>query len=243
MASLKAKLYQFALGRGHSAPEVNVSFAELFYYLWKRGGRAWLRGALLRYRFKTCGGRLFIGKKLDIFFPKYIALGVNVYLGDYTYLNGLSREGMTFGNNVRIRENVWIQASSSLTDLGKGLVIGDNTYVGPRCYLGAGGGIDIGSNVTIGAAVDFLAENHNFADANVPINRQGVNRKGITLEDDVWIGNRVIVLDGVHIGRGAVVGAGAVVTKNVEPFAIVVGNPARVVGYRQSHQPVSEAFA
>ena len=243
MASLKTRLYKLALGRSGYVQEIQVSCSELLYYLWKRGGRAFLRGALMRYRFQRCGGRLFMGKKLDILFPKYISLGRNVYLGDYSYLNGLSREGMKIGNNVRIREHVWIQASSSLANLGKGLIIEDNTYIGPRCCLGAGGGIHIGSNVTIGAAVDFLAENHNFSDADIPINEQGVSSKGIRIEDDVWIGNRVIVLDGVRISRGAVVGAGAVVTKDVTPYTIAVGNPARPIGTRKSKKNVSEVTA
>jgi len=119
--------------------------------------------------------------------------------------------------------------------LGRGLEVGDNTYIGPRCILGAGGGITIGSNVTIGSAVDILAENHQFADADVLINEQGVTRKGIAIEDDVWIGNRVIVLDGVRVGQGAVLGAGAVVTRDVPPYTVVVGNPARDVGKRTSN--------
>ncbi len=214
--------------------EIEASLAEVVQYLWKRGGWSWLRGILLRRRFKRCGGRLFIGKNVEILYPRYISLGRNVYIGDYTTINGLSREGLWLGDNVRIREHVWIQATSSLASLGKGLVISDNTYIGPRCTIGAGGGIKIGCNVTIGAAVDLLAENHNFANADLLINEQGVTRKGIVIEDDVWIGNRVIILDGLRICRGAVIGAGSVVTKDVSPYTVVVGNPARAVRRRTS---------
>ena len=237
MNSLKSRIYRLALGRNNRLPprDIEVTFPELVHYLWHRGGMSWLRGLLLRRRFKRCGGRLFIGRKVNILFPRYISCGRNVYLGDYTYINGLSREGIRLCNNVRIREHVWIQATSSLEDLGRGLEVRENTYIGPRCTLGAGGGITIGSNVTIGAAVDILAENHQFADADVLINEQGVTRKGIAIEDDVWIGNRVIVLDGVRVGQGAVLGAGAVVTKDVPPYTVVVGNPARVVGKRTSN--------
>jgi acetyltransferase-like isoleucine patch superfamily enzyme len=86
----------------------------------------------------------------------------------------------------------------------------------------------------IGAGVELLAENHSFEDSEIPIQDQGVTRKGIHIEDDVWIGNRVIVLDGIHVGRGAVIGAGSVVTKDVPINAVVVGNPARIVRYRES---------
>ena len=235
--SLKNRIYRRATGRGAQPGGVQVSLPALLYFLWKRGGPAALRGSLLRHRFKECGGRLFIGKRTETFFLGQVTLGRNVYLGDYVYLNGLAREGMKIGSNVRIREYGWIQASSSLSDTGVGLVIGDNTYIGPRCVLGAGGGIHIGHDVTIGAAVDLLAEDHRFEDADRPINEQGVNRRGIVIEDDVWIGNRATVLDGVRVGRGAVIGAAAVVTKDVPPFSIVVGNPARVVRFRDGAVP------
>lgn len=238
MATVKTRLYQLALGRNNRVPpqDIQVTFSELLCYLWKRGGVSWLRGIFHRHRFKTCNGRLFVGRHADILFPRYISVGRNVYIGDYTFMNGLSREGIRLGDNVRIREHVWLQVTSTLDNLGKGLVVGDNTYIGPRCVIGAAGGMTIGCHVLIGAAVDLLAENHVFSNADRLINEQGVTRKGIVIEDDVWIGNRAIVLDGVWVGRGAVIGAGAVVTKNVPPYAIVVGNPAREIGHRVSHQ-------
>jgi len=237
MSRLKTRLYGLALAReAQGAPrEVEASFGEVIQYLWKRGGRSWLRGVMWRYRFHRCGGRLFVGKNAQILYPRYISLGRNVCFGDYASVNGMSWNGLRLGNNVRIREHVWIQATSSLADLGEGLVIGDNTYIGPRCMIGAGGGIRIGNNVTIGAAVDLLAENHRFEDADTLINEQGVTRKGIVVEDDVWIGNGAIILDGVRIAKGAVIGAGSIVTKNVASFAIVAGNPARVIGQRRSY--------
>lgn len=231
--SLKNEIHRRALGRETQAGEVRVSLPGLLRFLWKRGGPAALRGLFLSRRFRECGGRLFVGKRTETYFLGQVTLGRNVYLGDYVYLNGLAREGMRFGSNVRIREYGWIQASSSLTNPGVGLAIGDNTYIGPRCILGAGGGISIGRDVTIGAGVDLLAEDHNFEDADRLINEQGVVRRGIVIEDDVWIGNRVTVLDGVRVGRGAVIGAAAVVTKDVPPFSIVVGNPAKVVRSRK----------
>jgi acetyltransferase-like isoleucine patch superfamily enzyme len=84
----------------------------------------------------------------------------------------------------------------------------------------------------MGAAVNILAENHVFDDADRPIVDQGIIRRGITIEDDVWIGNGVMILDGVTVGQGAVIGAGSIVTKDVESLAIVAGNPARPIGRR-----------
>ena len=165
-------------------------------------------------------------------FPRRIHVGRNVSIGGDSYVSGLSVEGVRFGNDVRIREGAWIQATSTLDQPGVGLAIGDGTYIGPRAILGAGGGIRIGARVTFGAAVHLLAENHQFDDSARSIQSQGVTRAGIVVDDDVWVGNGVIVLDGVTIGRGAVVGAGSIVTHDVPPGAVAAGNPARVIRQR-----------
>ena len=231
--SLKTRLYKMAIGRNVklTAP-VDVSWMELLQFLWVRGGHARIRGVFKAHRLAACGGRFFVGRRTQILFPRRLTVGRNVHIGDDSYLNAYAKEGMRFGDHVRIREGAWIQATSTLDQPGVGLWIGSETYIGPRCLLGAGGGIRIGSRVNFGAGVQLLAENHSFLDASRPIQEQGVSRSGITVGDDVWIGNQVIVLDGVTIGAGAVVGAGSVVKHDVDPDAIVIGNPARVVGTR-----------
>jgi acetyltransferase-like isoleucine patch superfamily enzyme len=234
MSGLKQRLYRKAIGRGASDPvgPLSISWFELLAYLWKMGGRARVRGFLSAWRFGACGGRLFLGQRTRVVFPRHIRVGRNVFIGDDSYVNGYATNGITLGDDVRIREGAWIQATSRLDQPGVGLQIAEGTYIGPRCLLGAGGGIAIGRRVTFGAGIHLLAENHEFRDAGRPIPDQGVTRAGITVADDVWIGNNAIVLDGVHIGRGAVIGAGAVVTRDVPDLAIAVGNPARVVGTR-----------
>ena len=230
--SFKTRLYRSALGRPAGVGDVRVPARDVVGYLWRRGGVPWLRGLVRRWRLGACGGRLFVGRRVALHFPRYIRLGRNVYLGDDVSISGLSRDGVRIGDHVRLREHVWIQATSALDHPGVGLSIEEETYVGPRCMLGAGGGIAIGRRVTMGAAVHVLAENHQFRDADRPISDQGVTRHGIVIEDDVWIGSAAILLDGVQVGRGAVIGAGAVVTRDVPPNAIAAGNPARVIGTR-----------
>jgi len=233
MSDLKGTVYRKALGRPvHLAAPLTVSWPELLSFLWQRGGPARLRGALRGWRLGACGGRLFVGARVRLMFPRHIHAGRNVFIGDDSYVSGLSVHGVRLGNDVRIREGAWVQATSTLDQPGVGLTIGDGTYIGPRVILGAGGGIRIGAHVTFGAAVHLLAENHEFNDPTQPIQSQGVTRAGIVVDDDVWVGNGVIVLDGVTIGRGAVIGAGSVVTRDVPPGAIAVGNPARVIRQR-----------
>ena len=232
MSRLKTRLYLLALGRQAPVGEVSVPMRDLIGYLWRRGAMPLLRGVLRRWRLGGCGGRLFIGRRVRLHFPRYIRVGRNVYLGDDTSISGLSRDGVRIGDHVRIREHVWMQVTSTFDNPGVGLTIGEGTYIGPRCMLGAGGGIAIGRRVIMGAAVHVLAENHAFQDPDVPVHEQGVTRRGITIEDEVWIGNAAVLLDGVRVGEGAIIGAGAVVTRDVPARAIAVGNPARVVAMR-----------
>ena len=115
---------------------------------------------------------------------------------------------------------------------GRNVKIGRNYSAGMfTCY--GGGPITIGDNVRVASFVIFETTNHNFGDVTRPICTQGVLRKPIVIGNDVWIGQRVTVLGGVSVGDGAVLASGAVVTKDVPPFSIVGGVPAKVIGTRR----------
>lgn len=235
MADLKRRMYEKAVGRPIDVSgTIDVSWAELLSFLWARGGVALMRGVWHRWHLGGCAGRFLVGARVQLLFPRRLFVGRNVSIGSDSYVSALARNGIRLGDNVRIRERAWIQSTSVLDQPGVGVVIEQNTYIGPGVILGAGGGIRIGAHVNFGANVQLLAENHAFDDLDRPIQSQGVTRAGIVVEDDVWIGNSAIVLDGVTIGRGAVIGAGAVVTRDVPPLAIAVGNPARVLRHRTS---------
>ena len=114
---------------------------------------------------------------------------------------------------------------------GTKLSIGDNSGLGINSKVPFD--ITIGKNVLMGPDVLILGQNHNFLDAAKPIIEQGLGeQKPVIIKDDVWIGARVTILPGIMIGNGAVIGAGAVVTKDVKAFDVVVGNPAQVVKNR-----------
>lgn len=233
MSDLKERLYRRAVGRDvRLRGPLTPSWPELISYLWQRGGWSRLRGACRGWTLGSCGGRLLIGARVRLLFPRHIHAGRNVLIGDDSYISGFSTAGVRFADNVRIREGAWIQATSGLDAPGVGLTIGEGTYVGPRAVFGAGGGITIGRRVLFGSSVHLLAENHEFRDPNSPIHAQGVTRAGISIGDDAWIGDGAIVLDGVTVGTGAVVGAGSVVTRSVPDGAVVAGNPARQIRQR-----------
>lgn len=109
--------------------------------------------------------------------------------------------------------------------------IGDHSGIGANSAVGT---VRIGNFVMMGTDCLIVSQNHRFSDLTIPMCRQGFDEdKPVVIEDDVWIGSRVIILPGIRIGRGAIIGAGAVVTKDIEPYMIVGGNPARIIGDRR----------
>jgi acetyltransferase-like isoleucine patch superfamily enzyme len=114
----------------------------------------------------------------------------------------------------------------------KKISIGNNVRIGERCRLSANGGIDIGNNVSFGPEVIIWSSNHNYySPTTLPFDYKS-KLKPVKIEDNVWIGARVCIAPGVTIGEGAVIAMGAVVTKDVPPCAVVGGNPATVLKYR-----------
>lgn len=122
----------------------------------------------------------------------------------------------------------------------QGLVsIGCDSSVQAYCSIVGGGTVEnpvgrisIGNGVRIATQVVMIGANHRFEDGGRPIHGQGLAYEPIVIEDDVWLAARVNVMAGVRIGRGCVIGAGAVVTKDVPPYSIAVGVPAKVIGSR-----------
>ncbi len=112
--------------------------------------------------------------------------------------------------------------------------IGEGCSINPFCVLLGYGGITIGNNVRIASNTTLTAFNHIFKNLEMKIKHQGNKCQGIIVEDDVWIGAGVRVLDGVTIGKGSVVGAGSVVTRDIPPYSVFAGVPARVIKDRKN---------
>ena len=127
------------------------------------------------------------------------------------------------GKDVNIEKGALITSS---------MEIGDRSGVGINAVMH--GKVIIGKDVMMGPECIIYTRNHAFSRTDIPMNQQGFSEeKPVIIGDDVWIGGRVTILPGVHIGNGAIIGAGAVVTKNVPEYAIVGGNPAKVLKYRK----------
>ncbi len=126
--------------------------------------------------------------------------------------------GAIIQGNVEFGENCSVQTGT--------LIIGSGAVGEPV-------GIRIGKNVRIAPFVQMIASDHVFTDVNRPICGQGSKNAPITIEDDVWVAGKVIITAGVTIGTGSVLAAGAVVTKDVPPYSIVGGVPARIIRSRK----------
>jgi maltose O-acetyltransferase len=138
---------------------------------------------------------------------------------------GLARQMLDqCGRSVNVEHGAWFGS-------GRGIRLGDRSDLGmDSLVIGA---LTVGRDVMMGPRCILLASSHAFASVDVPMNSQGfVDDRPIVIEDDVWVGAGTIVLPGVRIGTGSIVGAGSVVTKDVPPWAVVAGNPARVVRSR-----------
>lgn len=176
--------------------------------------------------------KLFLGRGVQFFNIQNIEFGKWIQLEDQVYLSALGTSPLKIGNNVRIGAYSRVIISTSFNDIGSYINIGNNVGIGEFAYLGGAGGLDIGEDCIIGQYLSCHPENHNFEDNNKPIRLQGVNRQGIKIGKNCWIGSKVTILDGVEIGDNCVVAAGAVVTKNMPANSVIGGLPAKVLKSR-----------
>lgn len=148
------------------------------------------------------------------------------------YLDALSSEGVVLGRNVSIGKYTTIECTGSLKELGKGLKVGKNVGLGTHGFFGCAGGVVIGDDTIFGNYVSLHSENHNHSDLDIPIRLQGVSRKGIKIGNNCWIGAKVTLLDGVSIGNGCIVAAGAVVRGIFPDDCVIGGIPAKILKHR-----------
>ena len=134
------------------------------------------------------------------------------------------------------------KAKRKLSSYGKGLIVngkckwGSNVHVGEHCnfngmYINGGGLVQIGNYFHSGIECMIISQNHNFEGNKIPYDSSYIKKK-IIIGDCVWLGNRVLIVGNVTIGEGAIVAAGSVVCKDIPPYAIAGGNPAKVIKYR-----------
>lgn len=141
------------------------------------------------------------------------------------------RSGVAGGCFDKHGRNINIERKA---DFGKGdgISIGDNSGLGVNCHVR--GPIEIGSDVMMGPNVRIITSKHNTSRTDIPMRQQGhLPKQKVTIGSDVWIGANVIIMPGITVGNGSIIGAGAVVTKDIPEYAVVGGVPAKVIKYRK----------
>jgi acetyltransferase-like isoleucine patch superfamily enzyme len=191
-----------------------------------------LRGLLKLLFLQRRIGIVFMGPGVNLRNAGMIRFGRGVTIERGVTIDGLSTEGVEIGDDVTIGPYCVIRASL-LSHLGKGFRLGKHSALDAFSFVGASGGVWVGDRVIMGQHISFHAESHNFELLDHPIRDQGVTNKGIVIDDDCWVGSNVTFLDGVHVGTGCVIGAGAVVTKDIPPYSVAAGVPARVIDTRR----------
>lgn len=138
-------------------------------------------------------------------------------------------------SKIIIGDNCVISGPSQLLTFGGYIELGENCSINPFCIVYGHGGLRIGNFVRIAAHTVIIPANHRFDDPNQPITKQGLIKKGISIDDDVWVASGVRILDGSKIGTGSILGCSAVVNSEIEPFSIVVGIPGKVIKSRKKN--------
>ncbi len=158
----------------------------------------------------------------------------------YQYTRAKTR-AMMFGLHYKnFKNQVLVMPRCSFENV-RNTTFGKYIFINRECIFSTPDGITIGNYVMIGSRCIFASVTHGFSDWKTPMIFQKVTVKPIVIEDDVWIGANVTVQGGVRIGRGSIVAAGAVVSKDVPPFSIVGGIPAKVMKDRFDVETIKKA--
>lgn len=188
-----------------------------------------LRNWSYRQLFRSIGKGAILGKGITFRHPRRIAIGLRVAIDDYVLLDasGTGKEEIVIKDDVIVSRNCVIQGKTG------SIIVGEKTDIGCNCIMSSVAGIFIGQSALI-AGNCYIGGGRYISDRlDIPMVEQGGYSNGpVIIGDDVWLGAGAIVLDGVDIGKGCIVGAGAVITKDLPNYAIAVGVPARIQGFR-----------
>lgn len=159
----------------------------------------------------------------------YKMFNKNINMKGFKYFIGKNTRLISKNGKININNKVWINSYCNIQSEGGEITIGYNTFINDKSYIVSMKMVCIGDNCIIGPGVCIYDHDHIFNDSNTPICKQGFEAKTICIEEDVWIGANVMITKGVNIGKHSVIAANSVIVKDVEPYSLVGGNPARLI--------------
>ena len=199
----------------------------------------WLRSRLYRRFLGRMGRNVIIGKNVTIRNPRKIFIGDHVVIDDGCVLDAKGRQnaGIVIGDNVVLSRNTILSCK------GGSIGIGNNTNISVNCTFISESTMHIGANVLFAAYCYVIAGgNHGTDRTDVAVIQQdSFSKGGVVIEDNVWLGAGVNVLDGVRIEHDAIAGAGSVVIRDIPAFAVVAGIPAKIIKSRT--QSATECYS
>jgi acetyltransferase-like isoleucine patch superfamily enzyme len=174
------------------------------------------------------GKHVLIDSSVSFEYPEKISVGDNCEIRKGAILNGRSTEnmGIVLDTGVHIHEYAYLDA------YGGSIYLGKNVRIGHHSIIAGHGGVVFGNNSGVSGLSYVIASEHVYTDSSKP-HVETQTKKGIHIGENVWGASGIIICDGVRIGDNAVIGAGAVVRKDVPENAVVLGNPARVAFYHE----------
>ena len=194
------------------------------------GAIARLRTRARLWRVPHAGSAIHLERSALLSFPTRMRIGTGVRIGPHVALraNSHATPAIDLGAGCLIQDGAVLNASEG------NIVVGERTWVGPYVVIYGNGGVRLGADVMIAAHSCLTSVGHGHSDLSRPMMHQPIEVAPIVVEDDVWIGMNCTILPGVRIGRGAIVAAGALVRRDVAPYEIVGGVPARTLGRRDA---------
>ncbi len=179
---------------------------------------------------KSMGENVIIEKNVTIINPQWVTLGDNVKIRQGATIIARGEGGVSIGNNTSIKERVFLDTESEETGY---IEIENNVYIGAGTTLYGHNGLFIGAFSLIAQNVTCTPYSHIYDDPNTTIYGQGGHSQKVSIGPDAYIGMGVDIMYSGSVGKGSVVGSGAVVVKPIPPYSIAVGNPARVIKERK----------
>ena len=190
-----------------------------------------LRSKLYPIVLGAVGRNVVFGANVTIRHPHKITIADHVVIDDNCCLDakGTDNKGITIGEGVFVGRNTILSCKNGE------IVIDDHANLGFNCEVFSASRVRVGKSVLIAAYTYLVGGDHLYDRIDIPVLEQGRTARGIDVDDNVWLGTHVVITDGSHVGRDAIIGAGAVVVGEIPAFAIATGIPARVVRDRRSN--------
>ena len=199
---------------------------------WPGAAGIFLRNVFYRCLFKKIGRGVIFGKSITVRNPYKISIADNVIIDDNVMLDAKGADN----SGIVLNDGVYIGRNSILSCKNGDIFLGRNANVGFNCEIYSLNRVEIGKDVLIAAYTYIIGGGHMSTDTEVPFRDQEKHAIGIKIGDNVWLGVKSILMDGCSIGNNSIIGAGAIVTKNIPEDSVAAGIPARVIKSRKGAQ-------